>query len=119
MKTLYCDCPMYITAIKPMFIYYNLCLSLKLDRLSCSFTPISFLSNYQTAQEPQIDTPRQDSPPFLKSYEKMYRIFEKFWGISCEKSRFYPQKNLFFFNFRGARTGCAPWLWSGFILGVN
>ena len=21
------------------------------------------------------DTPRQDTPPFLKSYEKMYRIF--------------------------------------------
>ena len=60
---------------------------------------------------------------------------EIFWGISCEKSRFYAKKsyffpiaeggaeifgvfrvknhdftptNLIFFNFRGARAGCAP-----------
>ena len=40
---------------------------------------------------------------------------EKFWGISCEKSRFYA--NFFIFsNFRGARAGCAPlWIrpWKG------
>ena len=29
---------------------------------------------------------------------------ENFWGISCEKSRFYAQKNHIFTNFRG---GCA------------
>ena len=26
---------------------------------------------------------------------------ENFWGISCEKSRFYAKKNIFFSNFRG------------------
>ena len=27
---------------------------------------------------------------------------ENFWGISCEKSRFYAKKNHIFANFRGA-----------------
>ena len=33
---------------------------------------------------------------------------EIFWGISCEKSRFYAKKNHIFSNFRGggARAGC-------------
>ena len=31
---------------------------------------------------------------------------EKFWGISCEKSRFTPKKNLIFSNFREG-AGCA------------
>jgi hypothetical protein len=61
---------------------------------------------------------------------------ENFWGISCEKSRFYAKKSYFFqfaeggakmfgvfrvkkhdftpknlfSNFRGARAGCAPWI---------
>ena len=26
---------------------------------------------------------------------------ENFWGISCEKSRFYAKKSYFFSNFRG------------------
>jgi len=33
------------TAIKALFLYTNLCLSVKLDSLSCSFTSISFLTN--------------------------------------------------------------------------
>jgi hypothetical protein len=33
----------YKTAIQSMFLYFNLCLSVKLDRLSCSFTSTSFL----------------------------------------------------------------------------
>ena len=33
---------------------------------------------------------------------------ENFWGISCEKSRFYPQKIIFFPILGGARAGCAP-----------
>ena len=36
---------------------------------------------------------------------------ENFWGISCEKSRFYAKKIIFFSNFRGARAGCAPTPW--------
>ena len=31
-----------------------------------------------------------------------------FWSISCEKSRFYAKKNHIFTNFRGERAGCAP-----------
>ena len=33
---------------------------------------------------------------------------ENFWGISCEKSRFYAKKNIFFPILGGARAGCAP-----------
>ena len=33
---------------------------------------------------------------------------EKFWGISCEKSRFYAKKTFFFPILGGARAGCAP-----------
>jgi hypothetical protein len=33
------------TAIKALFLYFNLCLSVMLDSLSCSFTSISFLPN--------------------------------------------------------------------------
>ena len=33
------------TAIKVMFLYINSCLSIMIDRLSCSFTSISFLTN--------------------------------------------------------------------------
>ena len=33
---------------------------------------------------------------------------ENFWGISCEKSRFYAQKILFFPTLGGARAGCPP-----------
>jgi hypothetical protein len=32
---------------------------------------------------------------------------EYFWGISCEKSRFYAKKS-YFFPILGARAGCAP-----------
>ena len=35
---------------------------------------------------------------------------EHFWGISCEKSRFYAKKIIFFPILGGARAGCAP-LW--------
>ena len=31
-----------------------------------------------------------------------------FWGISCEKSRFYAKKNHIFSNFRGGGGGRAP-----------
>ena len=31
-----------------------------------------------------------------------------FWGISCEKSRFYAKKIIFFPILRGAGAGCAP-----------
>jgi hypothetical protein len=31
-----------------------------------------------------------------------------FWGISCEKSRFYAKKIIFFPILGGARAGCAP-----------
>jgi hypothetical protein len=33
---------------------------------------------------------------------------EHFWGISCEKSRFYAKKNHIFTNFRGARRVRPP-----------
>ena len=33
---------------------------------------------------------------------------EKFWGISCEKSRFYAKKTYFFPILGGACAGCAP-----------
>ena len=35
---------------------------------------------------------------------------ENFWGISCEKSRFYAKKNHIFpiLGGGGARAGCAP-----------
>jgi len=33
------------TTIKELFLYFNLCLSVKLDSLSCSFTTITFLTN--------------------------------------------------------------------------
>ena len=33
---------------------------------------------------------------------------EHFWGISCEKSRFYAKKSYFFPILGGARAGCAP-----------
>ena len=34
---------------------------------------------------------------------------EKFWGISCEKSRFYAKKNIIFLPILGgARAGCTP-----------
>jgi hypothetical protein len=35
---------------------------------------------------------------------------EHIWGISCEKSRFYAKKIIFFPILGGARAGCAP-LW--------
>ena len=33
---------------------------------------------------------------------------ENFWGISCEKSRFYAKKSYFFPILGRARAGCAP-----------
>ena len=36
------------TAIKVLFLYFNLCLSVMLDSLSCSFTSMSFLNNINT-----------------------------------------------------------------------
>ena len=33
---------------------------------------------------------------------------ENCWGISCEKSRFYDKKIIFFPILGGARAGCAP-----------
>jgi hypothetical protein len=33
---------------------------------------------------------------------------ENFWGISCEKSRFYVKKSYFFPILGGAHAGCAP-----------
>ena len=33
---------------------------------------------------------------------------EHFWGISCEKSRFYAKKSYFFQFQEGGRAGCAP-----------
>ena len=33
---------------------------------------------------------------------------ENCWGISCEKSRFYAKKSYFFPILGGARAGCAP-----------
>ena len=34
---------------------------------------------------------------------------EQFWGISCEKGRFYAKKSFFFSNFRGGGAhGSAP-----------
>jgi hypothetical protein len=40
---------------------------------------------------------------------KQYNIYctVNFWGISCEKSRFYAKKNHIFSNFRGA-PGAPP-----------
>jgi hypothetical protein len=36
---------------------------------------------------------------------------EKYWGISCEKSRFYAKKFIFFPILGAARAGCAPSLY--------
>jgi hypothetical protein len=33
---------------------------------------------------------------------------ENFWGISCEKSRFYAKKNHIFSNFRGGARRVRP-----------
>jgi hypothetical protein len=33
------------TEIKPLLLYFNVCLSIMLDSLSCSFTSMSFLTN--------------------------------------------------------------------------
>ena len=43
---------------------------------------------------------------------------EIFWGISCEKSRFYDKKIIFFSNFRGARAPywIRPWWVSEWLL---
>ena len=35
---------------------------------------------------------------------------QNFGGISCDKSRFYAKKILFFPISGGARAGCAPWI---------
>jgi len=35
-------------AIKVLSLFFNLCLSVTLDSLSCSFTSISFLTNWLT-----------------------------------------------------------------------
>jgi hypothetical protein len=35
-------------------------------------------------------------------------VREIFWGISCEKSRFYAQKNHIFTNFRGGARRVRP-----------
>ena len=45
-----------------------------------------------------------------KSYFSNFRGggARKFWGISCEKSRFYAKKIIFFPILGGARAGCAP-----------
>jgi len=42
------------TAIKHwgFFFYFNLCIKLKLDNVSCSFTPISFLSTIYIKYNP-------------------------------------------------------------------
>jgi hypothetical protein len=39
---------------------------------------------------------------------------ENVWGISCEKSRFYAKKIIFFpiLGEGGTRDGCAPWICS-------
>ena len=43
-----------------------------------------------------------------KSYFfQLRREARKFWGISCEKSRFYAKKS-YFSNFRGGRAPGAP-----------
>jgi hypothetical protein len=36
-----------ITAIKVLFLHFNLCLSVMLDKISCSFTSTSFLTKIQ------------------------------------------------------------------------
>ena len=44
-----------------------------------------------------------------KSYFSNFRGGRaKFWGISCEKSRFYAKKTIFFPILGGARAGCDP-----------
>ena len=46
-----------------------------------------------------------------KSYFSNFRgCARNFWGISCEKSRFYAKKIIFFpiLGGEGARAGCAP-----------
>ena len=35
---------------------------------------------------------------------------DNFWGISCEKSRFYPKKSYFFPILGGARRVPPPWI---------
>ena len=44
-----------------------------------------------------------------KSYFSNFRGGARnFWGISCEKSRFYAKKIIFLPILGGARAGCAP-----------
>jgi hypothetical protein len=43
------------TAIKILFLYFNLCLSVMLDSMSCSFTSISFLIKTQYIHENGLD----------------------------------------------------------------
>ena len=44
-----------------------------------------------------------------KSYSfQLRREVRKIWDISCEKSRFYAKKIIFFPILGGARAGCAP-----------
>jgi hypothetical protein len=37
-----------ITTIKALFLYFNLCLSVKCNSLLCSFSPMPFLTNLLT-----------------------------------------------------------------------
>ena len=55
---------------------------------------------------PGADPGFQDRGAHLKKNAPSGGRSENFWGISCEKSRFYTPKNLIFSNFRGARAGC-------------
>jgi hypothetical protein len=56
---------------------------------------------------PGADPIFQDRGGALKKIAPSGGRREHFWGISCEKSRFYAKKNHIFSNFRGARAGCA------------
>jgi hypothetical protein len=44
------------TPIKALFIYFDLCPSVMLDSLSCSFTSISFLTNWYVRSTPHTNT---------------------------------------------------------------
>jgi hypothetical protein len=59
----------HILSYYKLFLYFNLCLSVKLDSLSCSFTSISFLTKWSLVDIVQHDIPyfnhRHNRMPYL------------------------------------------------------
>ena len=75
---------------------------------SAVFTAVLIMSSMIPLTIPGADPGFQVRRDALKKIAPSGGRREHFWGISCEKSRFYAKKHIFS-NFRGgARAGCAP-----------